>query len=355
MSLSLARTALALVLIGGLGCSDPASPSGTSSATMSTEAKAYLTNALDIMQNNSVRKKLIDWPPLRSVAFLKAGAAQLPCHTYEAIRQGITALGDHHSSLILTAVAGVVCPPLPSLSRAPPLPAFYTSPVGAVLGGRFGYIRIPEYSNSTAAENISFADSIQALIRIVDASNPCGWVVDLRNNGGGNMWPMLAGVGPIVGEGRLGYFVNAEGRESAITYWNGGAWIVGSAFDSSSVQRSTAVYILRNVAPPPVAVAFNGGTASSGEAIAITFIGRPNTRSFGIASAGLSTANSGFPLGDGAILNLTTGVDADRTHKQYGGTLTPDQIISGTAGPSTTDVVTQAATQWLATRPGCAP
>jgi C-terminal processing protease CtpA/Prc len=35
----------------------------------------------------------------------------------------------------------------------------------------------------------------------MDQGNLAGWIVDLRNNGGGNMWPMLTGIGSILGEG----------------------------------------------------------------------------------------------------------------------------------------------------------
>jgi hypothetical protein len=38
-----------------------------------------------------------------------------------------------------------------------------------------------------------------------DTTSICG-VVDLRSNSGGNMWPMIAGIGPVVGEGHLGAF-----------------------------------------------------------------------------------------------------------------------------------------------------
>ena len=33
------------------------------------------------------------------------------------------------------------------------------------------------------------------------------WIVDLRGNYGGNIWPMIAGVGPVLGEGIIGWIV----------------------------------------------------------------------------------------------------------------------------------------------------
>src|SRR6266850_8052486 len=57
-----------------------------------------------------------------------------------------------------------------------------------------------------------------------------------------------------------------------------------------------------------VAVLTDIGVASSGEAIAIAFRGRPNTRSFGTPTCGLSTAVDQFPLSTGGRMAVVTGV-----------------------------------------------
>jgi hypothetical protein len=76
-----------------------------------------------------------------------------------------------------------------------------------------------------------------------------------------------------------------------------------------------------------VAVLSDNGIASSGEATLIAFRQRPNTRSFGAPTCGLSTANRGFPLIDGALLNLTVSIMADRTRTPYGDSVVPDEVI----------------------------
>ena len=72
-------------------------------------------------------------------------------------------------------------------------------------------------------------------------------------------------------------------------------------------------------------------TASSGEAVLIAFVGRPNTRSFGTATRGLTTANDGFPLPDGASIMLAVGTYADRLGRVYGQAIEPDQCLEGGA------------------------
>ncbi len=46
-------------------------------------------------------------------------------------------------------------------------------------------------------------------------------------------------------------------------------------------------------------------TAAPGS-VAVAFRGRPDTRSFGVRTCGLSTSNRGFVMSDGATLILTT-------------------------------------------------
>jgi len=47
--------------------------------------------------------------------------------------------------------------------------------------------------------------------------NPAGWIIDLRGNSGGNMYPMLAGLSSLLGEGVLGYDVYPDGRSMLLT------------------------------------------------------------------------------------------------------------------------------------------
>ena len=100
------------------------------------------------------------------------------------------------------------------------------------------------------------------------------------------------------------------------------------------------MYVLMTRAPR-VAVLTDALVASSGEAVAVSFRGRPNTRSFGGATCGLSTANSGFRLSDGATLQLTTALMADRNRAAYGVPIVPDETVSSDGE------VVQRAIAWL--------
>lgn len=146
-------------------------------------------------------------------------------------------------------------------------------------------------------------------------------IVDLSGNGGGNIYPMVAGLGPFLGENGLGHFFDANGDATVWGYGNNASY-VGS-------EMVTQVENPADMIDPSakVAVIMDNITASSSEATAISFIGRPNTRFFGTASCGLSTGNIGFQLSDGARFALTASTMADRNKNKCGGQIEPDETF----------------------------
>jgi C-terminal processing protease CtpA/Prc len=60
----------------------------------------YLNDALDIMENNSVRRKEIEWISFREEIVKKVGSAQVPNDTYQAIDHAVRSLIDNHSSFL---------------------------------------------------------------------------------------------------------------------------------------------------------------------------------------------------------------------------------------------------------------
>lgn len=353
---------LFLSACGGDGA--PMEPPDPNASRISPFARAYLTDALDVMEDNSVRRFVIDWVQFRQATFDSAAAigAQTSRDTYDAIRFAVEMLGDNHSSFRTPESLGSSATLATGASgsseraiRASSVP--FGEPAAHRLPGEIGYIHVPLHSSRTVGDGVLFADRIQELIRGVDGPGTCGWIVDVRGNLGGNMWPMVAGVGPVLGEDTLGFFVDPDPSvpRRAWTYEN------GQAASGGNVNAiSTVLYEL--IRPDPtVAVLWEEHTASSGEAVATAFVGRPNTRSFGEPSFGLSTGNRLFLLSDGAGINLTTVTFADRTGTVYGGRIPPEVVVehqlSDQEAPDPTvgdDPVVLAALDWLSTEGDCA-
>ena len=140
--------------------------------------------------------------------------------------------------------------------------------------------------------------------------------MDLRGNGGGSMWPVLAVVAPLLrGDGEIGAFVD---RESASVRWTLTAGVLASG-GTAQLAGATGHREGR------VSVLTDAHTASAGEAVAVAFRGLPEVRSYGAATLGFSvgTETAGLPAAD-LVLTVATSRFADRTGEVYGGRVTPD-------------------------------
>ena len=279
-----------------------------------TSSIVYLNELLNIMENYSINKHNINWVIFKDKVFNTVPTAHTISETYPGIKEALTLLNDRHSSY--TASNGN------TIMGSSAITITMENIVTPVMPDDVGYVKVNYYSGqSNDALAIAFANQIQNQIKQQDHSDLKGWIVDLRNNIGGNMWPMLAGIGPILGEGISGYFIDPDENEKSWGIDNNGASIMNG---SPLTQLSNSYELL--TPKPKVAVLLNYAVASSGEVIAISFIGRENTKSFGSATCGLSTANSTFRLSDNSNLNLTTAYLADRNKNKYGIPIIPDVL-----------------------------
>jgi hypothetical protein len=297
----------ATLACGGSDSGAPAAPSG-----MSAAARSYLEGLIGIMQANSINRLTIDWISFRGNVLGAVPNAQSISDTYPAMTEALRLLGDGHSTFRT---------PGGSVFFVPTRTCRGSGSGNTTVPATIGYVRVTSFSG-TAEQALAFANGIQATIKAADHDSIIGWVVDLRGNGGGNMWPMIAGIGPILGDGIAGYFIDPIGAESFWEYRNGASYN-----DNARIQSVSNPYQLRRERPK-VAVLSDNGIASSGEATLVAFRRRPNTRSFGTATCGLSTANRGFPIADGSLLNLTVAVMADRNKIKYGDQITPDEVVT---------------------------
>lgn len=202
-----------------------------------------------------------------------------------------------------------------------------------LLDGNIGYLSIPGFLSSDNAVVNDFANQIHNAIRELDTQQTItGWIVDLRNNNGGNMWPMVLGLNPLIGNEVAGYFKYTSKK-------NLEEWKTGSPHSTITIRQP---YQLKKP-DAKIAVLYSKKTVSSGEATAICFIGKPNTRSFGTATGGLTTSNGIFTLSDDNIFVLAVGYDLDRNKKVYKGKIQPDVLFEN----ADNETVLESAKAWL--------
>ncbi|MGH3550236.1 MAG: S41 family peptidase, partial [Pseudonocardiaceae bacterium] len=73
------------------------------------------------------------------------------------------------------------------------------------------------------------------------------------------------------------------------------------------------------------AVLVDQHTASAAEGVLVACRGRPNTRSFGLPTAGVPTGNAPQRLADGSVLLIATSAAVDRRGRSYLTALAPDK------------------------------
>lgn len=303
-----------------------------SAQAIAPEASAYLNTAIGYLEQNFLRRDQINWQLIRDGAGNIAKDAKTPRDTYPAIRWAISQLNEPHSFFLEPQQASATSAP-----TAQPVPSSRQL-------GKIAYLNAPQHlTNDGRLVEGTYQDTLSDAIRKLDQQNVCGWIVDLSNNGGGNMYPMIAGLGALLGEGELGVFLGANQTRLAVWGYQAGA----SFIDNTIISRVQRPYQLKTP-NAPVAVLISNNTGSSGEATAISFIGRPNTRFFGAATYGFTTGNIAIPLEDQALLVVTASEMADRTAKTHPKVL-PDETTSRFSVNDTD----HPALRWLLSQPNC--
>jgi carboxyl-terminal processing protease len=277
------------------------------SSEISTEAKNYIDIIIQHMETGFIRKNEIDWSFLKDEVYKSIKGAKTTNDTYIGVVKAINILNEKHT--VFYTPDGQFLGISKLRSNFSPVKNMTQIPEN------FGYLKKPGFSGNKE-QSKAFANDIRNSIISQDKKPLNGWVIDLRENGGGNMWPMLIGLYPILGQENQGYFKDSNNN---IEPWNKIIEVFNKDFNLKK-------YTLKNN-NPKIAVLFDETVASSGEATAIAFAGRRNTKSFGQPTAGYATANNTLPLSDGAKLILTSAYMLDRTKKIYSENVIPDIIV----------------------------
>jgi carboxyl-terminal processing protease len=321
------------------------------------DALGYVDSAVAIIREHALTSRGVDWVATARQARRMAAPGH-PVDAYEAVAFVISQLGDNHSNLRPASEhSAQYFARLRERLRAPePRPEIDTTfsrrrdPAATDLEGPRSVVRwvvVPRFAGAAEAAQ-ALADNLYGMV--TGGPVACGYVIDFRGNGGGNMWPMLAGLSPLLGNGDVGAFVFANERVT-IFHRDG---VVGTREEGGEqvIQRVAAwspAAALENV---PLAVLIDSGAASSGEITPIMLAGRPNTRFFGTPTAGIATAIRPYPLPDGATLMLTVADVSDRTGRTYRSGLHPDEDVPNSDPGTGIDRPLQAAGAWLMSQ-GC--
>ena len=168
-------------------------------------------------------------------------------------------------------------------------------------------LKLPEIIGTDADEIDAYAET---LARAVHQEKYQAVMIDMRGNMGGNVYPMLQGVGSLLEDDTLLTFIMRDNNTFEVILDEGEV----KGFDVRTSDEYKA-----KVGKIPVAILIDSDTASSGEMLCLAFKGRADTKTFGEETAGFTTANQSFKLYDGSFLQVTAGRIKDSTGEIYDG------------------------------------
>jgi C-terminal processing protease CtpA/Prc len=279
--------------------------------------KDLIDEVLKIAEQHSINRDSLDFKKIKEVAYnsyTSQSNGDSKQNSYEVIRYIISQLNDHHSFFMEKDQVNK----WQNTSKQENVSFPFS---GNIIDGDIGYIEMKGFGSGDKESIKQYANELQSLIKSLDSPEIKGWVLDLRQNTGGNCWPMLAGIGPLLDNGVCGYFIDNK-RHKSSWYYNDGQ----CGIDSVSLCKVSNVPYKLLKPDNSIAILTGSQTASSGEVVVTAFRGKTNTKSFGQSTQGLSTGNTSFKLSDGSMILLTTSIYADRNENSYGGRILPDVL-----------------------------
>ena len=302
---------------------------------------AYLDTVIKIVKQNSLYTDSIDWQILTKQ--LKGLASDMQTYKDARLLAGyiideLHQHGDNHSFFLIPS--GV------KQFRAGDTQGRGRNVITKYLGEGIGYISMPGFASMSDSVRAAFSTNTQEQIKRIDTENKISsWVVDLRKDDGGSCPPMIAGLGPILGEGMYDFDISVKNDTVIYFYEKGESYDVENGKKDIRSTKVLHPYQLKNK-NVPVAVLIGPHCGSSGECAVAAFIGRHDTKLFGQPTGGFTKGNEDFSLPDGSMIFISAGIQCDRNGKLYPERIFPDVPVEQPDNNST-DLTLKKAKKWL--------
>ncbi|MFY1047650.1 S41 family peptidase [Chryseobacterium sp. GP-SGM7] len=272
----------------------------------SDSIKVYVTQALKIMKNKSVNKGKLNWENIYSTTLAESSSAKTIKETYPAIKNALSSLNDSHSNFYPENVVKAYT--LGYKATGQKFPVIKSE----LIENKYAYISLPDIGSFNKGDWNLYINTFYAKVNNLQKHNPKGWIIDLRGNFGGMLYPMYAAIAPFLDNKNV---VGTKDAEGQIEYYN---YKKGKFYEGST---ATQLFQLTQKEPKPVkkpvAILVNKVTGSSAEFITAAFVGQKNAKIIGTNTQGLTSGNQEYKLSDGSFLVLTIGNIVDRTGKEY--------------------------------------
>ncbi|OQB30243.1 MAG: Peptidase family S41 [Bacteroidetes bacterium ADurb.Bin174] len=283
---------------------------------ITSDTEKYFNETFNLIKENSVKKNEIDWAELKKTVRDSIKNFNSNHDVHLGIAYTMVLINDGHS------IFGV---PQSDNTKAinskksnnhkniiPPI-------VTKILGNDIAYIKLSGLSIISDSLSKNYTMEIRkALLALDNSASLSGWIIDLRENGGGRLSCESLGLAPLFENSLIGLSWSNKNIYSNVIctneYFKFGENIQDSLFyDSTLVNKHKKIAIL-----------IDKKTVSSGEFLALAFKFQDNTKTFGKQTRGKTSHCLLYNLKDGAILLLATAYYCDKNKTVIRNGIVPD-------------------------------
>jgi len=249
-----------------------------------SKPRSYVRHCVKLLDRQALYADSPQWGLTKDSVLLASKTISSIDEAHSLVSRAAGVAGGKHSRL---------APPVKDTASYPEI-----APEVKLLEDGIAYILLPAHMGVKVSDS-SYVHTVLGFLQ--EHQDAKGVVLDLRHNYGGNMYPMIAAISPLLPDGIILRFKGRK-RTSPVSL----DFVVQSEGLSPGDIR-------RLPASVPIAILTDEWTGSSGEATLLCFRGLDNVRTFGIPTAGYASANIVEPLADGYTLVITTSCDVART------------------------------------------
>lgn len=250
--------------------------------------KGYVRYAVYLLDRDGLYADRPEWAEKRAEVLKAAGAIADLDEAHRLIQEAADVAGGKHSFLWA---------PVKDTASYPEF-----APEVKMLEGGIVHAILPGHTGVKVSDSLYIHTVFDFLQEHLDAR---GVIVDLRNNTGGNMYPMIASVSPLLPDGVVLRFKSRKQTTPIFLEYVTKSYRIAPE-NIGKFPEST-----------PIAVLTNENTGSSGEATLICFLGLDNVKTFGSPTAGYPSGNVTHTLADGYLFAITRSAEIARTGEVF--------------------------------------
>ncbi len=280
-----------------------------------TESKRILDSIIITAKIHSIYRNDVNWPKLEERVYAKFNDSDSINSVINPIQYLLGELGDYHGFLVIngkqywtnTKKTRSVNYDYNSIKHKEKQDRIVSMLIEnkevktKVILDSIAYVEIPFFLNNQGIDSINNNYVMKLRKAICDLSkiNPKGYIIDLRRNLGGTVYPMISGIGELLQNLELGgTTIDNKNYEEKWELKNGNFF-----FGENSLSNIPEIECQISTENTPIVILIGRYTASSGEVVASALKGQKNIKLIGEQTAGYTTTNSWFSIYNNVSLN----------------------------------------------------